>query len=256
MKQRYLSAVLGSLVVATPAFAADKSPITGNVGMASDYSWRGISQTARKPATQGGFDFAADSGVYLGIWGSNVNFNDEAAAVGAGANSYQRAQMEGDLYGGFKFKAGAVEMDLGALHYNYPGAEKSLAYNFTEFYVGATYDVLSVKYSYSPDFQTDIPDVASESASYLELNANVPLPMGLTLALHAGNSSGAFFDQAEKAGWLIKSYTDYKVGFTKEVSGVTLGLHYVDTSLSGKYEVKNGAFANNGRVVFSLYKSL
>jgi uncharacterized protein (TIGR02001 family) len=63
---------------AEPAAAAAPAPtpdwtITGNAGLFSDYRFRGISQTDKKPAFQGGFDVAHSSGFYLGNWNSNID---------------------------------------------------------------------------------------------------------------------------------------------------------------------------------------
>ena len=62
-------------MLAMPSFAA----VSANVSFASDYVWRGMTQSDG-PAIQGGFDFEAESGFYAGIWGSNVNFNDGAGS--------------------------------------------------------------------------------------------------------------------------------------------------------------------------------
>src|SRR4030081_1004235 len=59
---------------AEPAKPAEPYTITGNFGIYSQYIFRGLTQTDRKPAFQGGFDFAHTSGFYLGTWGSNVSW--------------------------------------------------------------------------------------------------------------------------------------------------------------------------------------
>src|SRR5688500_17951677 len=64
---------------------------TGNAGIFSDYRFRGISQTNRKPAFQGGFDVAHASGFYAGNWNSNVD-----------SAFYNGANLEMDFYGGYK----------------------------------------------------------------------------------------------------------------------------------------------------------
>src|SRR5215468_8496898 len=53
---------------------APKPPYTlsANVFLVSDYFFRGLTQTWRKPAIQGGADFVHDKGIYLGTWASNV----------------------------------------------------------------------------------------------------------------------------------------------------------------------------------------
>ena len=74
-----------SALVAMPTFAqtsteaaaaaAPQSPwaFTANIGLFSDYRFRGISQTDKKPALQGCFDVAHSSGLYAGNWNSNVD---------------------------------------------------------------------------------------------------------------------------------------------------------------------------------------
>ena len=80
-------------MVSLPSFAS----VSANVSFASDYIWRGMTQSDG-PAVQGGFDYASDGGFYAGLWGSNVNFND-----GAGS--------ELDYYAGYGFSLGDVGVD-------------------------------------------------------------------------------------------------------------------------------------------------
>src|SRR3954471_5124535 len=67
-------------------------PVTGNMTLVTDYRFRGISQTLGRPAIQGGFDYAHESGVYLGNWNSNVS----------SAAGYPGGNLEMDFYGGYK----------------------------------------------------------------------------------------------------------------------------------------------------------
>ena len=74
-----------------PAAVAQDAPaytLTANVSLASDYYFRGLTQTWGKPAIQGGFDFAHGSGFYAGVWGSNVS-----------GKQFAGGSMELDLYG-------------------------------------------------------------------------------------------------------------------------------------------------------------
>jgi hypothetical protein len=59
---------------AAPA-AEPASPLAGNLAIVSDYRFRGISQSYRLPAVQGGIDYAHESGFYLGNWNSSVSGN-------------------------------------------------------------------------------------------------------------------------------------------------------------------------------------
>src|SRR3982750_919898 len=89
------------------------SPVTGNITLASEYRFRGIDQTAGKPAIQGGFDYSHASGVYLGNWNSNIS-------QGAG---FPGGNIEMDFYGGWKKAFGDFGLDLGAIYYYYPGSD-------------------------------------------------------------------------------------------------------------------------------------
>ena len=79
---------LGQAAPAPEAKPAEPKPsytLTGNVGIFSQYIFRGLTQTGRKPALQGGFDFAHESGFYLGTWASNISWLKENATTAAGA---------------------------------------------------------------------------------------------------------------------------------------------------------------------------
>src|SRR5512145_3104795 len=89
----------------TPVPAAPPPPehtVTANVGLFSEYIFRGIAQTAGKPAVQGGFDYAHSSGVYAGVWGSNISWLEDFDA-------YTRSSLELDFYGGYKATFGGSD---------------------------------------------------------------------------------------------------------------------------------------------------
>jgi len=91
---------------------ASPHTLTANVTLATDYVFRGISQTAHEPTIQGGFDYSHASGFYVGTWASNVNW------VGTKENT----SMEWDLYGGYRGSfASDFTYDVGALKYYYTG---------------------------------------------------------------------------------------------------------------------------------------
>ena len=90
--------VRAAAVVSVLAIGGVKSAsadIAGNIALATDYRFRGISQTDRDPAVSGGFDFTAENGLYAGIWGSNISFG---------------CSLELDYYGGYR---GKINDDLG-----------------------------------------------------------------------------------------------------------------------------------------------
>src|SRR6185436_12220424 len=118
-------AALGTLATPAPAQTAapaDAKPpepftFTGNFGIYSQYVFRGLTQTDRKPAFQGGFDVAHTSGFYAGTWGSNISWLHDAGVVSHGGS------LEWDFYGGYKQTfADDWGIDAGVLQYYYPGS--------------------------------------------------------------------------------------------------------------------------------------
>ena len=178
--------------------ALAEGPISANVALTSDYVWRGTSQTDSGPAIQGGFDYAHESGIYLGVWGSNVDFDDDA-------------NIEIDLYGGFsKELANGFSYDLGVIHYDYPGQDSS---DFYEIYLGLGYGFMSAKVSHDPE----------NDNTYWEAGADFELPEGFGLGLHLGYNDPDSGDEV----------TDWKIGVSKSFLGLDFELAYTDTDTSG-----------------------
>ena len=125
-----LGAVLGALA-SLPATAQDKSELTftGNAALATDYIFRGISQTGKEPAVSAGFNYGHTSGIFLGVWGSNVDFNDGG-----------QAHLEFDVFGGIRREYRGVTWELGVIHYAYPGAADTRSYDYDELRVALGYD--------------------------------------------------------------------------------------------------------------------
>ena len=118
--------------LSTVAFAADEpaapevSPITANVTVASNYIYRGLTQTNNKPAIQGGFDYAHESGFYVGNWNSNISWISDqygggGSKPGSGTGAVT-APIEMDFYAGFKKEliGEGFASDFGVLQYYYP----------------------------------------------------------------------------------------------------------------------------------------
>jgi uncharacterized protein (TIGR02001 family) len=233
-KSKLLVAVLGALS-ALPAFAADApaSPFTvsGNVGITSNYIYRGIAQTSTNPAIQGGFDVAHSSGLYAGVWGSNVSWIQDSGAVATGS-----VTMELDTYLGYKNTVTEdVGYDVGFIRYNYLG-NYTATYGFAkadtaELYAAISYKFLTAKYSYSVlDGFLTVP--GSKGTNYIELNANYTIPdTTYTLIGHVGAQKykGDIADAAAAAD-LDPSYSDYKVGVAKDFSGYVVTVAYSKTS--------------------------
>ncbi|MCI4568073.1 TorF family putative porin [Lysobacter sp. CFH 32150] len=198
--------------------------VAGTVSLTSDYVFRGISQTDQDPAVQGGIEYAADSGFYIGAWGSNISWLSDLSSDAAPISS----SLEFDAYGGYRGKfSDSVGFDVGALYYYYPGEfpDGFNSANTGEVYAGITVgpassSPLSVKYFYS---LTDLFGyVDSDGSGYLDLAVNWTFTPGWTLNAHGGKQ------------WIENNeafeYTDWKLGVTKAFdSGFSIAAAYSDT---------------------------
>ena len=209
-----------------PAPAAEPaSPhtITGNLGFFSDYRFRGISQTAKNPAIQGGFDYAHSGGFYAGTWASNVS-----------GYSYANANMEWDFYAGYNHKlSDDIGLTAGGLYYFYPSGQTGADKRFDTFEAnfGGNWKWVSGKFWYSVTDFFGATDPKSKGSTYIEVNATFPFS-----ELKTGN---AWLDKLSLVGHIghqkVKNYkdfdyTDWKLGATYDLNGYLLGAAYVDTN--------------------------
>jgi len=136
---KFLTVLLTGFI-AVPSFAG----VSANVAFASDYIWRGMTQTGSDPALSGGFDFESESGFYAGIWGSNVSFSE-----GAGS--------ELDTYFGYGFSLGEVGIDVSYVDFGYPGDS---GLDFQEIGVALSYGDFGVGYYAGQDGAPDYMDLS------------------------------------------------------------------------------------------------
>jgi uncharacterized protein (TIGR02001 family) len=240
------------------ALAASAADIAGNVTLATDYRFRGISQNAGNfsPAIQGGFDWSHESGFYVGTWASNVNF-DAIGPSGQPGGSLGGGAIETDVYGGFKGKINDdYAYDIGLYYYGYP-QDGSAHLGYTEAYtsVSAYGAKVGVNYSWnyfagSDPFWYWYGNYGIEVVKNVNVNAHWGYNHFETRQSYTGNNDG---------GGPInnQSYADWSLGVSTAYLGVTWALTYVDTNIS-----KNACFGpGNGDLcqataVFSISKSL
>jgi len=252
-KSLITTAVLGALAAPSFVLAADAAPapdltVAYNIGLYSQYIFRGLTQTDRGPALQGGVDLTHSSGFYLGAWASNISWLRDFNNINGGPAYSKDGHLELDIYGGYRYTfANGVGIDLGGLQYIYPGAKTSggdglwaSAYT-TEVYGALSYGWLQAKISsVVSDSAWTVGKYSNVDTSknargtyYAELNATIPvsdligakdgLASGITGIAHVARqefNAGSFND-----GF---SYTDYKLGLQKSFSegalnGVNVG---------------------------------
>lgn len=248
-----LVALSGSAFAQTAAPAAEPAdPISYNISAVSNYKYRGQDQDTSKtrgfkPALQGGVDYANPNGFYVGNWNSTVNFKDPSG---------NKANLEVDLYGGYKFPLGDVGMDVGALTYIYPGATKA---NTTELYAAASYGPVTAKYSSTVSkgyFGTGESTSNGRGTGYLNLAfAQEVMPK---VTLKASFGSTMFSSDAKNVEKAV-NYVDYSIGAAYDLGeGMSVTGAYVGANKKNSYAyaIDGSKSVNNGTVIVMLTKAL
>lgn len=226
------AAALALALPAAPAFAEDASPLSFNLGVASEYRYRGISQSRLKPALQGGADYADPSGFYLGTWGSTIKWVKDGGGDGS---------LELDLYGGYKKEiAAGLTLDVGLLQYVYPSNRLNPSANTLEGYGALSYGPVSFKVSRS--FTNLFGFADSKGSMYYDLSASFDLGDGWSLAPHLGRQTVAHLSAA--------SYTDASLTLNKAIGALTLSGGVIDAK-TGFYAGPGGKDLGARRVVVS-----
>lgn len=254
-----ISALAGG-AMAQSAPAEEKSPISANVTITNDYKYRGISQTNGQPAIQGGFDYAHESGFYIGNWNSTISW------IG-NQNPGVSAPVEMDFYGGIKKEliGAGFATDFGVLQYYYPvKGDLAVNPNTTELYLAQnfTFGPISgfVKVNYS---LTTIFGVPNSSGSYypdLTINYDTGI-WGITANGHIGYQYFAGQPNSMQ-GYNNISYTDWKLGLTKDFGGgLSLSASYISTNANREFFVSGvntntpNNWAGRGSAVVALTKT-
>lgn len=220
--------------------AAQARDVTFNAAAVSDYRFRGISQTRLKPALQAGADWAdSASGLYAGTWLSTIRWTHDAGGGCA---------VEWDVYAGRRGELGrGFAYDAGVLAYAYPANGLDPSANTVELYAQLGRGPASVKYSHAV---TNLFGFAnSRHSGYLDASFNPALGAGFTLNLHAGRQ--------RVRSHAASSYTDWKVGATKDVGFATVALAWVGTN-AGKAAYAspvNGKFTGRGAAVLAVSRT-
>jgi uncharacterized protein (TIGR02001 family) len=216
---------------------------TANVGLFSEYIFRGIAQTAGKPAVQGGFDYAHASGFYAGTWASNISWLEDFGA-------YHRSSLEWDFYGGFKnnFPGSDFFYDVGVYGYVYPGSRNPgvASADTWELYGALGWKWASVKLSYSlTDYFGARPDAIQDKTDgtwYVDASATYPLgETGVALLAHIGHLDVRHDGSDGDLGTLGKvSYTDWKLGVSYVVPdglfrNVEIGAYYTGSDAKSRF---------------------
>lgn len=236
-------ALLAALPAASHAEEATEAPasllpygFSLTLGAVSDYTFLGITQTGGEPAIQGSIDWAHDSGFYLGVWSSNVDFEDNS-----------NTKLELDYYGGYNHSfANGLETDISLLHVQYFSPKSGFDYDYDEAKLMLDYPLhklfsVNSEFRYSPDYAGD-----SGEEYYVQGGVSVPLPYDLTFGATAGYQ---WVEENDNYGY--PDYANWRVGFDYTYAGTDFGLHYSDTNID-----KSDCESNcDGRFVLSVSRT-
>ncbi|MDE2427500.1 MAG: TorF family putative porin [Burkholderiales bacterium] len=247
MKKLLLAAAVAATFTGSLVHAEDAKPdneVSFNVGVVSEYRYRAIAQSRLDPALQGGADYVNNpTGFYAGTWLSSIKWTKDAGGSG---------DVEWDIYAGKRGEVTKdVSYDVGVLSYIYPsnGLDKVAGFadaNTTEIYGQLGYGPVYAKYSHSVTNLFGFVD--SKNSGYLDIGANIELPDAYTLNLHAGH-------QTIKNNTAY-SYSDWKIGVTKEFFGVSFSLAVLGTNAEKSlYVTPSGKFTGKTTAVLSAVKS-
>ena len=224
MKAFTKTLIAGSVMAASTVAMAEFS---ANVAMTTDYIFRGVSQNDNDPAIQGGFDYSHKSGLYAGVWASNVS-------------GYAGSSMEMDLYLGWGGEIAGLSIDVGALRYDYPNTTNKD--NVTdEYHFGVSKKFGSVSTGLTFNFSNDF--YGAGDATYLDFGAEMPLTKSITAAVHYGITD---YDDNTRG----TDYDDWSVGLSTERDGFGFDLTYTDTDSGCTGSTCDGQF------VFTISKEL
>jgi len=204
---------LAMAIFSGTAVAQDGGPsFSANVGVVSDYRFRGISQTDSGPAVQGGVDLDMGNGIYLGTWASQVDF----------AYGEDETEFEQDFYGGYAGEtASGMGYDVGYIYYAYHGSDQDEDYQ--EIYGSLSFGDLSLGFAYSDDYWY-------QTGEFYYLSTGYSFALGNDIALDLSAGLNLF----DEVGFLdgSDSYVDYGVTVSKEFGGLGLSASLVGTDVS------------------------
>lgn len=246
-----VSAALGQEAVAPPAetipgqqtAAAPSAPdavpgaFSASAALTSDYVFRGISQSDENPAIQGSLDWTHDSGLFVGVWGSSVDFDDG-----------DQASAELDWYAGWAGDYRAVGVDVRAIYYSYPGADTAREYDYWELGLAGTMTPLAdleltLGYNVSPDFfnESGVGHYVRGGAAYRIGGLLVPVTVKADVGRQWIGDNAAFG---------TPDYWHWTLGVGVTVEGLDLAVAYSDTDID-RADCGGGLDTCGERVVFS-----
>ena len=208
--------------------------VTGQVTLATDYVFRGVSQSDEKPAVQGGIDISLQTGIYSGVLLTSVEKPWGTAYSRSGGNE----DVEYDVFAGLQRTLARLHqhdlyIDLGLIHYGFESDPDDLSWS--EAYLGGGWNGLSLRYS------TRV--AGALMGDYVEAAYEGELADGFRFRLHAGRY---FLDRTVRN---LNKYSDASISIIRDYSGFEFGLGWYRNDRDAERRFLDPAYS---RLVFSV----
>lgn len=237
MKMNKLTLACGVAMLGLSSIAA--ADVSMNIGVTSNYIWRGVTQTGDAAAVSGGLDWSDASGFYAGTWASNIDwsFDDVATVTDSGGDTVtvpvsvaSPSSYELDLYGGYSGEYSGFGYDVGLIYYTYDSDADS---NFLELALAGSWNVINFGLNYT--LSSDVTDTAAAEAFidgdvYYYVGASFDLPQDYSI----GGTIGSYSFEDDGVNGADFNYTNYQIDLSKsagDYGDVTLSLS--DTDIDG-----------------------
>ena len=160
----------GAALLICAAAESAAAQLSGTLSGVTDYRYRGVTFSDRRPAAQAGLTYDDASGWYAGVFGSTVRLDPPALPS---------SHFQTIAYGGYAIRlASGVSLEVGGDYSSFAGAS---GLNYGEIFVGAATENLNARIYVSPRYFG-----TSENGIYGEINAAQPLIDAVRLHLHLG----------------------------------------------------------------------
>lgn len=195
-----------------------------SLAVTSDYTFDGVSQTVSKPALQLGAYYEHESGLSLGLWGSNVDL---------GPINTANVELDYTLSYNAKFST-LFSIEIGASYYQYLGNGTSL-FDFNENHAKLTFN----KNTSATIFYADDRAIYGRT-SRLKLRHNIKLASSYALGLETTFVD----DRGSRIDWF-----HYRIGLTRSFNQFNAEISYENTNIDQRIDPQN---ISDGRFIVTI----
>ena len=219
-KSLILSAAVAGTLSSGVALAAVEG-LSANVGVVSDYYFRGVQQTSSASAN-GGVDYEHKSGLSVGFWAADVE----------GQTGVPPQGIEIDTYASFSGEAGKFGYSLGYTHYGYTGAFDT---SYDEVNLGASYGDFALDVASGSH---EVPGGIDDDYTFASVSYEAG-PVSVLYGTFSGDWGGAYLE----------------VGLSTDIGGADAGITIINGDPEENFTGTGTNTTDGTGVVFSISKS-